>query len=143
MAIRKKAAKTNVKAKTKAVAKKAAPAKKKVADAAPKALGKVGQPFTKSELILTLAERTDLTKKQVTAVFAELANVVEAHIKKTGPGKFTLPGLLKVTIKKVAAKKARKGINPFTKEEMIFKAKPASRKVKVTPLKALKAMSEN
>ena len=140
MAIKKKATKSSVKAK--APAKKTA-AKKKAVEVAVKPLGKVSQPFTKSELMATLAERTELTTKQIKKVLAELSEVLEAHIKKAGPGKFTLPGLLKVTIKKVPAKKARKGINPFTKEEMMFKAKPASRKVKVTPLKALKAMSEN
>ena len=140
MAIRKKATKTSVKAK--APAKKVA-AKKKVADAAPKALGKVSQPFTKNELMLSLAEYSGVTKKQVSQIFARLGEIIEAHVKKAGPGKFTLPGLLKVTVKKVPAKKARKGINPFTKEEMMFKAKPASRKVKVTALKALKAMSDN
>jgi nucleoid DNA-binding protein len=143
MAIRKKATKKSSVSKAKAPAKKAVAKKKAVAEVVVKPLGKVSQPYTKNELMLTLAERADLTKKQINAVFSVLGEVIEAHVKKAGPGKFTLPGLLKITIKKVPAKKARKGINPFTKEEMVFKAKPASRKVKVTPLKALKAMSDN
>jgi nucleoid DNA-binding protein len=137
MAIRKKATKKSSVSKAKAPAKKAVAKKKAVAEVVVKPLGKVSQPYTKNELMLTLAERADLTKKQINAVFSVLGEVIEAHVKKAGPGKFTLPGLLKITIKKVP------GINPFTKEEMVFKAKPASRKVKVTPLKALKAMSDN
>jgi len=57
-----------------------------------------------------------------------------------GPGLFTLPGLLKMKVVKKPATKAREGINPFTKEKMVFKAKPASKKVRVLPLKSLKAL---
>ncbi len=134
MAVRKKAAKSSTKAK---VAKKSTTKAK-----APAKPVKVSDAFTKSELYSVLAERTELTKKQVGSVFEELSSVIEAHVKKSGPGKFTVPGLMKVVVRKVAAKKARKGINPFTGEETMFKAKPASRKVKIMPLKALKEMSD-
>ena len=88
----------------------------------------------------TLSERTGLSKKEVSEVLTQLTLVVEGHLKKGGPGKFTMPGMLKMSVKSVPAKKARKGINPFTGEPTTFKAKPASRKVKVTALKALKEM---
>ena len=104
-------------------------------------LSKVSKVYTKGTLLTTLAERTGLPRKDVGAVFTELTTIVEGHLKRTGPGKFTLPGMLKMTVKNVPAKKARKGINPFTGEPTTFKAKPASRKVRVTALKALKEMA--
>lgn len=104
-------------------------------------MGKVSKTFTKGALLSSLSDRTGLSRKEINAVLAELVVVVEAHIKRGGPGKFTLPGVLKMTVKNVPARKARKGINPFTGEPTIFKAKPASRKVKVTALKALKEMA--
>ncbi|HEX7763337.1 MAG TPA: HU family DNA-binding protein, partial [Cellvibrio sp.] len=78
---------------------------------------------------------------QVQAVLDELTNIIEGHVKKKGVGEFVLPGLLKITTVKKPATKARKGINPFTKEEVTFKAKPASISVKVRPLKKLKEMA--
>ena len=104
-------------------------------------MGRVSKMYTKSTLLSTLSDRTGLSRKEVSAVIEELTNVVEAHVKRGGPGKFTLPGVLKMTVKNVPARKARKGINPFTGEPTTFKAKPASRKVKVTALKALKEMA--
>lgn len=104
-------------------------------------LGKVSKVYTKGTLLTTLSERTGLPRKDVGAVLSELTMIVEGHLKRTGPGKFTLPGMLKMTVKNVAAKKARKGINPFTGEPTTFKAKPASRKVRITALKALKEMA--
>jgi nucleoid DNA-binding protein len=104
-------------------------------------LGKVSSVYTKSTLLSTLSDRTGLAKKDVSAVLTELTTVVEGHLKRGGPGKFTLPGMLKMTVKNAPARKARKGVNPFTGEPTIFKAKPASRKVKVTALKALKEMA--
>lgn len=104
-------------------------------------LSRVSRVYTKGALLSTISERTGLARKDVGSVLSELTVVVEGHLKRGGPGKFTLPGMLKMTVKNVAAKKARKGINPFTGEPTIFKAKPASRKVRVTPLKALKEMA--
>lgn len=133
----------------KATAKKApakkTPAKKKPAakkPAAPaKKLSAVKEPMTKTQIMTEIAENTELTKKQVSAVFDELGDLVERHVKKRGPGQFTLPGMMKVTVVRKPATKARKGINPFTGEETVFKAKPARNVVKVRPLKKLKDMA--
>lgn len=107
---------------------------------AKKSIGKVKNTFTKSEIFAKISENTELAKKDVKNVFEELATIIEAHLVKGSAEKFVLPGLLKITVKKVPAKKARKGINPFTGEPTVFKAKPASKKVKITPLKNLKDM---
>ncbi|HSX19974.1 MAG TPA: HU family DNA-binding protein [Gammaproteobacteria bacterium] len=104
-------------------------------------LSRVSKVYTKGTLLTTISERTGLPRKDVGAVLTELTVVVEGHLKRGGPGQFTLPGMLKMKVKNVPAKKARKGINPFTGEPTTFKAKPASRKVRVTPLKALKEMA--
>lgn len=96
--------------------------------------------YTKTEILDHIAENTELTRKQVGAVLDELGNVIEAHIKKRAVGEFVLPGILKISTVRKPATKARKGINPFTKEEVMFKAKPASTAVKVRPLKKLKEM---
>ena len=97
--------------------------------------------YTKTEISQHIAESTDLTKAQVNAVLDSLGEVINLHIKKRSVGEFVLPGLLKITTVKKPAVKARKGINPFTKEEQMFKAKPASTVVKVRPLKGLKDMA--
>jgi nucleoid DNA-binding protein len=94
--------------------------------------------FNKTGLVAHLAETTGVEPKSVKAVMAALEGTMVASVHKKGAGMFTLPGLLKVTAVQVPAKKARKGINPFTKEETTFKAKPASVKLKVRPLKKLK-----
>jgi len=100
-------------------------------------MAKKGGAPTKSEIIATITKDTELSRKQVSAVFESL----NAQIKKSlrGGGLFTLPGLLKLKVVKKPATKAREGINPFTKEKMVFKAKPASKQVRALPLKALKA----
>jgi len=94
--------------------------------------------MTKSQIVASLADSTGLTKKQVSAVMDEYDSLVERSIKKRGVGEFTVPGMLKITTVHKPAKKARKGINPFTGEEQMFKAKPASIGVKVRALKKLK-----
>ena len=99
-------------------------------------------PMTKTQLLTALAEDTGLSKKDVASVLDGLSDVVSRHLKKRGAGQFTLPGLLKIKTVKKPATKARKGINPFTGEETMFKAKPARTMVKVQPLKALKDMAE-
>ena len=96
---------------------------------------------TKSEIIGRIAESTKLTKKQIASVFEALSKEIGRAISKKGAGVFTLPGLVKITIVDKPATKARKGINPFTKQETVFKAKPASRVVKVRAVKALKDMA--
>lgn len=143
MAIKKAAPKKKVAAKAapKAAAKKA-PAKK-VASAAPKKnTSAITTKLSKSQVLLAIAEATSLTRKQVGSVFDELESIVSRSIGKKGLGEFTLPGLLKITTVKKPARKARKGINPFTGEETVFKAKPASVAVKVRPLKKLKEFVE-
>lgn len=123
----------------KTVAKKA-PAVKKApaAKAAPAVVKPIAERQNKTQMLQQISDATELSKKQVQAVLDELSNVIEGHIKKKGIGEFVLPGLLKITTVKKPATKARKGINPFTGEEVMFKAKPASTSVKVRPLKKLK-----
>lgn len=99
---------------------------------------KAKKPTSKSELLTHIASKTDLKKRQVGAVFEELANVIRRDIK--NPGVFNVVGLMKIKVVRKPATKARKGINPFTKEEVMFKAKPARNVVKVQPLKSLKSM---
>ena len=96
--------------------------------------------MTKTEILTALAEGTDLSKKDVASVLDELATLIGKSLGKRGPGVFNLPGLLKVKVIRKPATKAHKGINPFTKEETVFKAKPARNVVKIQPLKALKDM---
>jgi nucleoid DNA-binding protein len=87
-----------------------------------------------------LADNTGLTRKDVGAIFNALGEVIGLDVGKKGPGIFTVPGLMKITRVHKPATKARKGINPFTGEEQMFKAKPARNVVKVRALKALKEM---
>ena len=95
---------------------------------------------SKSEVYGELAEANDMTKKQIACVFDGLADLIKKDIGRRGPGVFTVPGLMKIKVVRKPATKARKGINPFTKEEMMFKAKPARNVVKVLALKNLKSM---
>ncbi len=96
---------------------------------------------TKSEIYTQIAEDTGLTKKDVAAVFESLSGVIKKSLAgRNAPGIFTMPGLLKMRVVNKPATKARKGINPFTGEEMMFKAKPASKSVRVPALKGLKDM---
>ena len=98
------------------------------------------KPMTKSEIVTGIAEETELTKKQVSAVFEAMSGQIKKSLGKRGPGAYTVPGLMKLTVVRKPATKARKGINPFTGEETTFKAKPARNVVKVRPLKNLKDM---
>jgi len=94
---------------------------------------------TKSQVIGNIAEATQLTRKQVAAVLAALTDEIKKALK--GPGIFTMPGLIKIVKKKIPAQKARKGVrNPFTGEIRDIPAKPATVRVRVRPLKALKDM---
>ena len=97
------------------------------------------KPATKSQVAGALAEIHDVPKKTVTAILDSLfSEVVPAELKKHK--KMNLLGMVKLTEKKRPARKARKGINPFTGEEMMFKAKPASKTVRAVALKKLKDM---
>jgi len=95
---------------------------------------------TKSEVFTAIAGHTGLARKEVQSVFDALGLLLSADLSKRGPGIMQVPGLMKVTVKRMPATKARKGINPFTKEETVFKAKPARNVVKVRPLQGLKKM---
>lgn len=99
------------------------------------------KPPTKSEIYTNIADDTGLTKKDVAAVFDSLSGQIKKNLGGRGAsGLFTVPGLMKLKVVKKPARKARMGINPFTKEEVMFKAKPASKTVKVAALKGLKDM---
>ena len=100
-------------------------------------MAKKGGAPTKSEVFSQISEEAEVSRKQVAAVFESLNGQIKKSLR--GGGLFTLPGLLKLKVVKKPATKAREGINPFTKEKMIFKAKPASKKVRALPLKSLKA----
>jgi len=120
----------------KKVTKKAAP--KKAAAAKPAAPKPIKEALGKSGLVSYISEATGVASRDVRAVLGSLENAVHGSVSKKGVGSFTMPGLLKITAVNVPAKPKRKGINPFTKEEQWFAAKPASVKVKVRPLKKLK-----
>ncbi len=99
------------------------------------------KPPTKSEIYAKIVDDTGLARKDVAAVFDSLNGQIKKNLGgRGGPGMFSVPGLLKMRVVKKPAKKARKGINPFTGEEMTFKAKPASKAVKISALKGLKDM---
>ena len=94
--------------------------------------------MTKTEIVTELANRTGLNKQQVNGFFDELVNLIGENLDEAGPGVFNMPGLMKVRVVRKPAQPERKGINPFTKEETVFKAKPARNVVKISPLKRLK-----
>jgi DNA-binding protein HU-beta len=101
-------------------------------------MAKKGGAPTKSEVLTYISKDTGLSRKQVGSVFDALGGVIKKSLRSNGL--FTMPGLLKMKVVKKAATKAREGINPFTGEKMMFKAKPASKKVRVMALKSLKGM---
>ena len=93
---------------------------------------------TKSEIVSTIAKDVELSKKQVAAALDSLSGIIKKSLR--GSGLFTLPGLAKMKVVKKPATKAREGINPFTGEKTMFKAKAASKKVRIAALKGLKSM---
>lgn len=116
-------------------------AKKKAGKSAKKNAAKASNsPTTMSEAMSYIADQTGLTKKDVGSVFETLSGLIKRDLKKNGPGVFSVPGLMKIKVVRKPATKARKGINPFTGEEAVFKAKPARNVVKIGALKALKDM---
>ena len=130
---RKKATRTTARKKTtrkkttrKKTTRAAAPAAKKISGSR--------DARTKSQIFNTIAEATDMSRKEVTNVLGALESMVVADLKKGTDVKFMG---MKLTVKKKPARKARRGVNPFTGESMMFKAKPASKAVKVRALKAL------
>ena len=137
MVIRKTTKKAPTKKAPAKAAVKAAPAKAPV-----KKTPTIREKMTKTQITASIADSTGLSKKQVGDVLVELETLIEGSIKKRAIGEFTLPGLMKITTVKKPAVKARKGVNPFTGEETMFKAKPASVAVKVRPLKKLKEFAQ-
>jgi len=115
---------------------KAAPAK--AVKAAPAALKPIKSAFNKSSLATHVAEQSGVDAKSVKSVLAALEGAMLMSVNKKGLGSFTLPGLLKVTVQNVPAKKKRMGKDPFTGVERMFAAKPASVKIKTRALKKLK-----
>lgn len=115
--------------------------KKSAKKASTRKVTAVKAPMTKSGMLEQIAQNTGLARKQVSAVFDELATLIESHLKKGSVGQFTFPGLMKIEVKRKPATKARKGINPFTGEETVFKAKPARNVVKIRALKKVKDMA--
>jgi nucleoid DNA-binding protein len=126
------------------MAKKAAPKAADAKSAAKPAKGAATtatklKPPTKGEVYTQIADKTKLSKKDVSSVFDALTDLIHEELKsKKGPGMFIIPGLLKLKVITKEATKAKQGINPFTKEPMTIKAKPARKVIKVLPLKALK-----
>jgi len=113
-------------------------AKTKTKTAAATAVRPIKDTFTKGALTNHLAELSGVEPKAVKAVLAALETTVLGAVNRKGAGEFTLPGLLKIGVQKVPAKPKRKGINPFTKEEQVFAAKPATVRIKARALKKLK-----
>lgn len=96
--------------------------------------------MSKTQIIAELSDKTGVSKKDVQTVLTELLSLAERELGEKGPGEFVVPDLVKLKVKQVPAKPAHKGVDPFTKQEREFPAKPASRKVRASPLKALKAL---
>ena len=109
---------------------------------APKAkkISPANKPRTKGEFYSTIATNAELSRKQVVTVFDTVSRILAADLGKSGPGVCNIAGMMKITVKKKPATPARKGINPFTGQEMMFKAKPAKNVIKIRPMKSLKAM---
>lgn len=97
--------------------------------------------LTKTQIVANIAETTGLSKKEVGEVFDALSSEIAKSLANKGPGQFTIPGLCKIVLRDVPAKPKRKGRNPSTGEEMWFPPKPASKKLSIRPLKALKEMA--
>jgi nucleoid DNA-binding protein len=118
--------------------------KKSTKQAPAKKTSAIQEKFTKTSILNTISDDTGLSKKQVGAVLDGLTDLIERHLKKRGAGEFTLPGLLKIKAVKRPARPARKGVpNPFKPGELMdIPKKPASVRVKVLPLKKLKAFAE-
>ena len=98
------------------------------------------KPMNKTEILTALAEATTLTKQQVAGVFEELAKLIQKNLADNGPGVLMIPDLMQVKVVRKPAVPEHQGINPFTKQEVLIKAKPAKNVVKLVPLKGLKSL---
>src|SRR5437667_2494947 len=108
----------------------------------PLKIGASGKPRSKGEVFGTLAQHVGIHRRDVAGVFHVMGSMIKADLSRSGSGVFKVPGLMRVTVKRKPATKERQGINPFTKEPMVFKAKPARNVVRVRPLRALRRWSE-
>jgi len=108
--------------------------------AKPLKVGASSKARSKSDVYSTIAQHVGIHRRDVAAVFHAMAGMIKADLSKGGSGVFSVPGLMRVTVKRKPATKERQGVNPFTKEPMTIKAKPARNVVRVRPLRALKAM---
>lgn len=99
---------------------------------------KISKSFNKSQITKTIADMAGISKKDAGSMLDALFEIIMAHLKKSGPGEFTLPGVAKFRVINKPATKAREGVNPFTGEPMVFAAKPARNVVKVRALKKIK-----
>jgi nucleoid DNA-binding protein len=125
---------------TKAVKKASARPVSKLDLTKPLKIGASAKPRSKSEVFGTIAQHVGIHRRDVAGVFHAMASMIKADLSKNGSGVFSVPGLMRIAVKRKPATKERQGINPFTKEPMTFKAKPARNVVRVRPLRALKAM---
>ena len=98
------------------------------------------KPLNKTEVLAALSEATGLPAKQVGQFLDALSALVAKNLGSDGPGAFVLPNLLQIKVVRKPATEERRGLNPFTKQEMVFKAKPAKNVVKLVALKGLKTM---
>ena len=141
MAVKKPAKKTAKKpaAAAKKTAAKSAAVKKAATGPVAMKTTPIADKQTKSQILTTISEETGLSRKDVTSVFASLANMLQRHMKKKGSGEFSIPEVgVKIRRVRKPATKARKMLSPFTGEEITVKAKPAREVVKVAALKSLK-----
>lgn len=93
--------------------------------------------MNKTQFINAVADKSGLSKKEAKAVLDAINAILPRELGKDGPGEVILPDLVKLSVVHKPATRDREGINPFTKEPMTYKAKPARKVVKVRPLKAL------
>lgn len=111
------------------------------ATASVKRIKPIKDAMTKTQAMDAISANTGLSRKQVSSVLLALGNIIHGHVKKGGAGTFIIPGLMKIKTVFKPATKAREGVNPFTGQPTVFKAKPARTAVKVMPLKKLKEMA--
>src|SRR5439155_24745629 len=102
--------------------------------------GAAANPRSEGDICRPIAVHVGIHRGDVAAVVHAMAHMMEADLSKNGAGVFKVPGLMRITVKRKPATKARMGINPFTKEQVMFKAKPARNVVRVRPLKTLSQM---
>jgi nucleoid DNA-binding protein len=125
---------------TKAVKKASARPVSKLDLTKPVKVGAAAKPRSKGEVFGTIAQHVGIHRRDVAGVFHVMGFLIKADLSKNGSGVFKVPGLMRITVTRKPATKQRQGINPFTKEPMTFKAKPARNVIRVRPLQGLKAM---